>query len=75
MTPHLRTAHTTNLVPVILVGAPEGTQLHDGRLADLAPSLLALMGLSRPAAMTAGSLIVAACLSRPQRRARVQKLN
>ena len=52
--PH--TAHTTNLVPVILVGAPEGTQLHDGRLADLAPSLLALMGLSRPAAMTGRQL-------------------
>ena len=52
--PH--TAHTTNLVPVILVGAPEDTQLHDGRLADLAPSLLALMGLSQPAAMTGRQL-------------------
>ena len=52
--PH--TAHTTNLVPVILVGAPEGTQLHDGRLADLAPSLLALMGLSQPAGMTGRQL-------------------
>ena len=48
--PH--TAHTTNLVPVILVGGPENMKLHDGRLADLAPSLLALMGLARPAAMT-----------------------
>ena len=48
--PH--TAHTTNLVPVILVGAPEGTQLRDGRLADLAPTVLDLMGLPRPAAMT-----------------------
>lgn len=52
--PH--TAHTTNLVPVILVGAPADTQLHDGRLADLAPSLLALMGLSQPAAMTGRQL-------------------
>ena len=48
--PH--TAHTTNLVPVILVGAEDGTTLSDGRLADLAPSLLALMGLAAPKAMT-----------------------
>jgi len=48
--PH--TAHTTNLVPVILVGAADGTNLRDGRLADLAPTLLDLMGLARPAAMT-----------------------
>jgi len=48
--PH--TAHTTNLVPVILVGAPAGTSLADGRLADLAPSLLALLGIDQPAAMT-----------------------
>jgi 2,3-bisphosphoglycerate-independent phosphoglycerate mutase len=48
--PH--TAHTTNLVPVILVGAAPGTSLGDGRLADLAPSLLALLGIDQPAAMT-----------------------
>ena len=48
--PH--TAHTTNLVPVILVGAPAGTRLRDGRLADLAPTLLDLMGLATPATMT-----------------------
>ena len=48
--PH--TAHTTSLVPVILVGAADGTKLRDGRLADLAPTLLDLMGLARPAAMT-----------------------
>ncbi|MAK17869.1 MAG: phosphoglycerate mutase (2,3-diphosphoglycerate-independent) [SAR116 cluster bacterium] len=48
--PH--TAHTTNLVPVILVGAREGVRLRDGRLADLAPTLLDLMGLNRPAVMT-----------------------
>jgi 2,3-bisphosphoglycerate-independent phosphoglycerate mutase len=48
--PH--TAHTTNLVPVILVGAREGVRLRDGRLADLAPTLLDLMGLDRPAVMT-----------------------
>ena len=51
------TAHTTNLVPVILVGGPDGAGLRDGRLADLAPSLLALMGLDQPAEMTGESLL------------------
>jgi 2,3-bisphosphoglycerate-independent phosphoglycerate mutase len=53
--PH--TSHTTNPVPVILVGGPPGAQLRDGRLADLAPTLLALMGLPQPAEMTGESLI------------------
>lgn len=54
--PH--TAHTTNPVPVILVGGPDGAQLRAGRLADLAPTLLELMGLPQPAEMTGQSLIV-----------------
>ena len=53
--PH--TAHTLNPVPVILVGAPPGTTLHGGRLADLAPTLLALMGITPPPEMTGQSLI------------------
>ncbi len=53
--PH--TAHTLNPVPVILVGGPEGASLRDGRLADLAPTLLALMGLEQPPEMTGRSLI------------------
>lgn len=53
--PH--TAHTTNLVPVILVNGPEGASLSAGRLADLAPSLLDLMGLPQPEEMTGESLI------------------
>jgi 2,3-bisphosphoglycerate-independent phosphoglycerate mutase len=54
--PH--TAHTTNLVPVILVGGPLGATLRQGgRLADLAPTILALMGLPQPAEMTGQSLI------------------
>lgn len=57
--PH--TAHTTNLVPVILVGGPAGAQLRaGGRLADLAPTVLELMGLPQPAEMTGQSLIVKA---------------
>ena len=52
--PH--TAHTTNRVPVILLGLP-GAKIGDGRLADLAPTLLALMGLAQPAEMSGKSLI------------------
>ena len=56
--PH--TAHTTNPVPVILVGGPAGAGLRDGgRLADLAPALLELMGLPAPPEMTGRSLIEA----------------
>jgi 2,3-bisphosphoglycerate-independent phosphoglycerate mutase len=53
--PH--TAHTTNLVPVILYGGPEGAKVHDGRLADVAPTLLQLMNLEQPEEMTGQSLI------------------
>ena len=57
--PH--TAHTLNPVPVILVGGPEGAKLRSGgRLADLAPTLLALIGIAQPAEMTGQSLIEAA---------------
>ena len=54
--PH--TAHTLNPVPVILVGGPEGVTLRDGRLADLAPTLLALMDVDQPPEMDGKSLIV-----------------
>ena len=53
--PH--TAHTLNPVPVLLAGAAAGTRLRDGILADLAPTLLALLGMAQPAAMTGRSLI------------------
>jgi 2,3-bisphosphoglycerate-independent phosphoglycerate mutase len=48
--PH--TAHTTNLVPVLCAGGPDGITLHNGALADVAPTLLKLMGLKQPGAMT-----------------------
>lgn len=51
------TAHTINPVPVALVGGPDGASLRDGRLADLAPSILELMGLALPPEMTGRSLI------------------
>ncbi len=53
--PH--TAHTLNPVPVVLMGGPEGATLANGRLADIAPTLLALMGLPQPAEMTGVSLL------------------
>jgi 2,3-bisphosphoglycerate-independent phosphoglycerate mutase len=53
--PH--TAHTTNPVPVLCAGGPAGAKLHDGILADVAPTLLALLGIAQPALMTGKSLI------------------
>jgi 2,3-bisphosphoglycerate-independent phosphoglycerate mutase len=52
--PH--TAHTTNPVPVLLMGGC-ARALRDGRLADVAPTLLALMGLPKPKEMTGASLV------------------
>ena len=52
--PH--TAHTTNPVPLMLVGG-QGKGLADGRLADISPTLLALMELAQPAEMTGQSLL------------------
>ncbi len=49
------TAHTTNLVPFILVGTD--ARLHPGRLADIAPTMLDLMGLACPPEMDGKSLI------------------
>ena len=50
------TQHTTNPVPLLLVGK-EGFGLEDGALCDLAPTLLELMGLTSPAEMTGHSLL------------------
>lgn len=54
-TPH--TAHTLSPVPVMLMGGPAGATLADGRLADIAPTLLALMGLPQPNEMTGVNLL------------------
>ena len=50
------TAHTTNPVPLIVAGAGE-LKLRPGRLCDLCPTMLAVMGLDQPAEMTGKSLI------------------
>ena len=49
------TAHTTFDVPIIVLGAPAGAKLENGRLADIAPTVLTLMGIEKPAAMTGHS--------------------
>jgi 2,3-bisphosphoglycerate-independent phosphoglycerate mutase len=55
--PH--TAHTLNPVPFVIVNPPGAVaRVEDGRLADVAPTLLDLLGLPKPAAMTGHSLIV-----------------
>jgi 2,3-bisphosphoglycerate-independent phosphoglycerate mutase len=55
--PH--TAHTTNPVPVVIMGgaAAQSGSLNDGSLADLAPTMLNLMGLPVPREMTGHSIL------------------
>ena len=53
------TAHTTNPVPFILVNADPAYKLREGGcLADIAPTLIELMGMKQPAEMTGKSLLV-----------------
>ena len=52
--PH--TAHTTNPVPLVLVG--KDAKLKEGRLADLAPTMLDIMGIEKPQEMTGESLLI-----------------
>ena len=51
------TSHTTNPVPLILVGK-ENIVLKEGKLADLAPTMLDIMGLEKPKEMTGESIII-----------------
>ncbi len=52
------TSHTTNKVPLIMVGERENIELREGILADIAPTLLDMMGLKKPKEMTGNSLII-----------------
>ncbi|MBP2300141.1 2,3-bisphosphoglycerate-independent phosphoglycerate mutase [Azospirillum picis] len=54
--PH--TAHTLDKVPLVLVNGPAGARIDSGRLADIAPTLLGLLGLPQPAEMTGRDLLV-----------------
>jgi len=58
------TAHTLNRVPVVLVNRPGDAGLADGRLADIAPTLLVLLGLAQPKAMSGHSLLRAQAAAR-----------
>ena len=52
------TAHTTNPVPFVAVNCGEGVELRDGgKLCDIAPTMLQMLGLDKPAEMTGVSLI------------------
>ncbi len=51
------TAHTTNLVPCLLLDNEYEGSLNDGKLGDLAPTILELMGVDKPAVMTGHSLL------------------
>ncbi len=51
----VNTAHTTNPVPFIV--CEKGITVEDGRLADIAPTILSVMGLDQPAEMTGHSLV------------------
>lgn len=57
-----KTSHTTNKVPFILANAPEGWSLkkENGVLGDVAPTVLAAMGIEQPEEMTGKSLLVRA---------------
>lgn len=50
------TAHTTNVVPCMLINADE-RKIKDGRLADIAPTILAMMGIEQPSDMTGQNLL------------------
>ena len=62
--PH--TAHTLNKVPLVLACGDDAGALADGSLADVAPTVLAILGLEKPAEMTGRSLLAVA---EPGRRA------
>lgn len=52
-----QTAHTTNPVPLAIVGLPVNKKIKEGSLCDLAPTMLDIMGLEKPEEMTGESLI------------------
>jgi 2,3-bisphosphoglycerate-independent phosphoglycerate mutase len=51
------TAHTTNLVPCIMVDGKDQIMVNDGKLGDLAPTILTLMGVPVPSEMTGNILL------------------
>ena len=51
------TAHTTNPVPLIYIGGPEGVKVKHGKLADIAPTILYLLEIEKPEEMTGEVLL------------------
>jgi len=51
------TAHTSNPVPLAYIGGPEGVKIKEGILADIAPTMLDILGLDKPEAMSGSSLL------------------
>lgn len=52
------TAHTSNRVPLAYIGGPKDVELREGKLADIAPTMLDILGIKPPEEMTGKSLIV-----------------
>jgi 2,3-bisphosphoglycerate-independent phosphoglycerate mutase len=52
------TAHTTNPVPLMIIGAGNLRLRTDGKLSDIAPTMLEFMDIAKPREMTGTSLIV-----------------
>ena len=52
------TAHTSNQVPLIYIGGPEGVGVKPGRLADIAPTMIDILGLEKPKEMTGETLLI-----------------
>ena len=55
-TPH--TAHTCNTVPLILISKNKNLKIKDGKLSDIAPTILDLMSLNKPLSMNGESLLI-----------------
>ncbi|MFW6386697.1 MAG: 2,3-bisphosphoglycerate-independent phosphoglycerate mutase [Bacillota bacterium] len=51
------TAHTNNIVPFFYIGGPDGVGVKPGKLADVAPTMLDILGIEKPAEMTGESLL------------------
>ncbi|MFP4016168.1 MAG: 2,3-bisphosphoglycerate-independent phosphoglycerate mutase [Halanaerobiales bacterium] len=51
------TAHTTSPVPLVYIGGPEGKKMKQGKLADIAPTMLTILGIDIPEEMTGDVLL------------------
>ena len=54
---NVQTAHSTNVVPMIMIGTEGKDLVAEGKLADIAPTLLELLGLEKPEAMSGTSML------------------